>query len=701
LVAALLGACGSSPSGKGFGTEAPRDAGQQSEPTDATVPNLNGPKLKSLTITPALSSIESLNGTMVKQAYVVTAHYTDGTAAPIGATAVHWQATDLGVGAIDGGGVFTANGQLGGLVSVTATAKGQTVSASLTVKLHLVMNPAGASIAIEKALEGATTPDSAVVWAYPYDGTVWPRGLLPPILQWNGGAATDEYYVHVESPTFELSLFTTATNAPSSDLPLDATTWQELTDSTAGNTAVTVARWTGTLATRIAHQTWTIATGSMRGTIYYWSNDLGRVLRIQPGAATADDFANQPPLNDPAQYQQDSCLMTCHTVSADGSTLVSGGGTFGGSYDLKKGAPMYSLGGTWGSDPNSFGQPEWENIAWYQPALSPTGKYVLVNSMGQGGVSATGGPNTEMGLFTTADGKVVATSGVTGTPFAEPAWSPEGSRVAFVSSGDPSTWGGAWQTPPAGDLKVIQFDETKTPMFSGVQDLIPVGTSTLISWPTLSPDGQWVAYSRGASADTRNGPGDLYFASAVDPNHEVRLHQLDGDGYPFAAGARDLSWNYEPSFAPVASGGYFWLVFTSRRTYGNTLTGQAQPCTTTPCSEVKQLWVAAIDQNPKLGVDPSHAPFHLTGQNEGNLAMRGFWSLPPCKGDGQSCANGTDCCGGYCSPGGGDAGSGPVCQSTNHGCAMNGDRCKASSDCCDASKGVTCINHVCSEAPPK
>jgi hypothetical protein len=699
LVGGALGACGSSANGHGFGSQATHDGG--SHEVDGSVPNLNGPKVTSLTITPETASIESLNGAKVEQAFTVTVHYADGTMSPIAPAAVVWQATDLGVGAIDAGGVFTASGALGGLVSVTATAKGQAASASLTVKLHLVQNPGAASSATEGALEGATTADPTVVWAYPYDHTVWPRGLLPPILQWNGGAATDEYYVHVTSSTFELSLFTTVTNAPSSDLALDPTTWEEFTDSTSGVATVFVSRWDGTAATVIANQTWTIANGSMRGTIYYWSNDLGRVLRIQPGAATADDFANQPPLNDPTQYQQDSCLMTCHTVSADGSTLLSGGGTFGGSYNLKTGEPTHSLGGTWGFDPNTAGQPEWENIAWYQSALSPTGKYVLVNSMGQGGVSATGGPDSDMGLLTTADGNVVSTSGVTGTPFAEPAWSPEGSRVAFVDSGDPSTWGGDWQTPPAGDLKVIQFDESKNPMFSGEQTLVPVGTTNLISWPTISPDGQWVAYSRGASADTRNGPGDLYFASAVSPNHEVRLHALDGDGYPFAAGARDLSLNFEPSFAPVASGGYFWVVFTSRRTYGNILTGQALPCTTTPCTEVKQIWVAAIDQNPKLGVDPSHAPFHLTGQNETNLAMRGFWSLPPCKGDGQSCATGTDCCGGYCAPATGDGGGGQTCQSTTPGCAMDGDRCSTSSNCCNAGSGTTCINNVCSEAPPK
>jgi hypothetical protein len=546
---------------------------------------------------------------------------------------------------------------------------------------------------VQSGLQTASTPDASVVWAYPYDGTAWARGLLPPTLQWNGGAATDDYYVHIVSPTFELQQFTAATGAPSSQLALDATTWRLFTDSTSGATQVTVARWDGASDSVIAEQTWTIAPASIRSTIYYWSNNLGRVLRIQPGAAQPDDFANQAPLNDPSQYQQDSCLMTCHTVSADGSTLVSGGGTYAGSYDLGTDQPMVSLGGTWGSDPNTAGQPVWQNIGWEVPALSPTGKYILTNSMAQNGVTDYAGPSI-MGLFTTADGKPVATSGVQGSPFASPAWSPDGSRVAFVDSGDPSGWNAAgfnWQNPPPGDLKVIQFDATKNPMFSGVHMMVPVGTGSAITWPSVSPDGKWIIYARAGSFDTRNGPGDLYLSSAVTPNQEVRLAKLDGDGYPFAAGSRDLSFNYEPSFAPVAAGGYFWVAFTSRRTYGNTLTGAS--------TVVKQLWVAAIDQNPKPGVDPSHAAFHLQGQDETNLAMRDFMSLPPCAQDGQGCASGTDCCGGYCANGA-DGGA-PRCTSMPTGCSQNGDKCNATSDCCNAASGVTCLAHVCSEPTPQ
>jgi WD40-like Beta Propeller Repeat len=656
------------------------------------------PVLESLSIHPATATITSVNGSQPTQSFQVQGKFNDGTTQTL-SNGVTWSTDSPPVGAVDGTGLYTASGSLGGVVHVSAAFEGQTATATLTVKLLLQQNPAMASMAVQTALQGATAPDTSVVFAYPYDGTVWPRGLLPPILQWNGGAATDAYYVHVVSSSFELQQFATATNAPSSQLPVDPTVWSQLTGSIAGKATVTVARWNGTAASVLATQTWTIAPASMRGTIYYWSNNLGRVLRIQPGAAAPDDFSNKTPLDDPAQYTQTSCLMTCHTVSADGSTIVSGGGVFGGSYGLQTDQPTYSLGGTWPT-PNGSSV-----VRWMMPALSPDGKYVLTNSMAEGIAYANDGMTQGfLGMYTTADGKPVPTSGLMNLPLAQPTWSPDGSRVVFVDAGDPVTsatpWYSTWNDPPPGDLKAYRMDVTKSPMASGLQTLVSWGTDPTmrICWPSITPDGKWVMYGRAAGADTRSGNGDLYFASAVTPNEEVRLAKLDGDGYPFAAGSRDLSWNYEPSFAPVAAGGYFWVVFTSRRTYGNILTGPAED-TATPASAVKQLWVAAIDLNPKPGVDPSHAPFHLEGQDETNLAMRGFWSLPPCEADGQTCSTGTDCCGGYCS-GGADGGA-PVCGSMPQGCSQDGNKCSANSDCCDASSGVTCINHVCSEAPPQ
>jgi hypothetical protein len=661
--------------------------------------------IKSLAIDPPTASITSTNGSKPTQAFTVKATYTDGSTGTISSN-LTWSIDSPQVGAIDSTGTFSSNGQLGGVVHVSASTMGQMATAALTVKLLLQKNPGSVAPGTQKSLQGAKTPDPTVKWAYPYDGTVWPRGLIAPLLQWNGGAATDDYYVHIVSPTFELQQFSTSTGAPASQLAIDAATWTKFTESASGATQITVNRWSGTAATQIASQTWTIAPASMRGTIYYWSNNLGRVLRIQPGAAAPDDFANAPPLT---TLPASSCLMTCHTVSADGSTLISGGGAFGGSYDLKTSQPLVSLGGTWG--PTAGGANSSSVVKWMMPAVSPDGKYILTNSMAEGLAYANDGATQGfLGMYTTADGNLVATSGLTNVPVAQPTWSPDGSRIVFVNAGDPMTvpWYASWNVPPPGDLQVYQFNASSNPMVTGPTTLVATGTDPnhRIAWPTITPDGQWVLYSRCAGADTRTlstvstgaaGPSDLYFASAVTPNQEVRLAKLDGDGYPFAAGQRDLSWNFEPSFAPVAAGGYFWVVFTSRRTYGNILTGAAEAAGS--ALGTKQLWVAAIDQNPKPGVDPSHAAFHLEGQDETNLAMRGFWSLPPCAQNGGACQSGTDCCGGYCA-GGADGGS-PVCQSTPQGCSQNGDKCNQTSDCCASGQGVTCIAHVCSEPTPQ
>jgi hypothetical protein len=711
--AAALGGCGGGGNGNsgGDGTDGgSADAMPVATGDAGDGGNLigNAPDVTAITISPLQAAITSLNGAAAKQAFTVQVQYSNGTTGSLG-NGISWMADSPLAGAIDNSGNYTANGTLGAVVNVTASYKNFTAKATLTVKLLLQTNTANVPPAAQTGLQGASTPDASVAWAYPYDGTVWPRGLIAPILQWNGGAATDDYYLHIVSPTFELQQFSTATGAPASQLAIDAATWTKFTDSTAGTTQVTVNRWNGTTATKIASQTWTIAPASMRGTIYYWSNNLGRVLRIQPGAAAPDDFANQAPLNDTSVYPASSCLMTCHTVSADGSTIVSGGGAFGGSYDLKTSQPIVSLGGTWG--PTAGGASSSSVVKWMMPALSPDGKYLLTNSMAEGLTYANDATTQGfLGMYTTADGQPVPTSGMMNVPVAQPTWSPEGSRIVFVNAGDPMTvpWYATWNVPPPGDLQVYQFNAKNNPMVTGPTTLVATGSDPnhRIAWPTITPDGQWVLYSRCAGADTRTlstvstgaaGPSDLYFASAVTPNQEVRLAKLDGDGYPFAAGQRDLSWNFEPSFAPVAAGGYFWVVFTSRRTYGNILTGPAESAGSV--LGTKQLWVAAIEQNPKPGVDPSHAAFHLEGQDETNLAMRGFWSLPPCAQNGQGCQSGTDCCGGYCAAG--DDGGAPVCRSTPQGCSQNGDKCTTTSDCCNSSDGVTCIASVCSEPTPQ
>ena len=178
--------------------------------------------------------------------------------------------------------------------------------------------------------------------------------------------------------------------------------------------------------------------------------------------------------------------------------------------------------------------------------------------------------------------------------------------------------------------------------------------------------------------------------------------------------ADDTVENFEPTMNPIVSGGYAWVVFTSRRLYGNLAT--IAPSTSDPRDyyyldynnvTCKKLWVAAVDigsiQNGKFmegvmaGTDPSHPAFYLPGQELVAGNSRGFWVLDPCKADGMSCQTGDQCCNGYCEP---NASGMLVCgMPATNTCSGLQDKCTTASDCCDAT--ALCINGFCALGGPQ
>jgi hypothetical protein len=63
-------------------------------------------------------------------------------------------------------------------------------------------NPGGVATATQSALQAKGSADSAFTWLYPYDKTVFPKGLVSPTLQFGGGAS-DAEYVHITSKTLD------------------------------------------------------------------------------------------------------------------------------------------------------------------------------------------------------------------------------------------------------------------------------------------------------------------------------------------------------------------------------------------------------------------------------------------------------------------------------------------------------------------
>jgi hypothetical protein len=235
----------------------------------------------------------------------------------------------------------------------------------------------------------------------------------------------------------------------------------------------------------------------------------------------------------------------------------------------------------------------------------------------------------------------------------------------------------------------------------------------------------------GANLATRGGSkAQIAWTSLNGPMDVTPLDQLNGKGYlptlspPSAlacndaaghqvggnAGAGfdgdhsdDVDLNYEPTVNPVASGGYAWVVFTSRRMYGSV--ASIPPFCSDPrgvdlISNItpKKLWVAAIDLTQAPGTDSSHPAFYLPAQEILAGNARGFWTLDPCMPDGSSCMTGDQCCNGYCEPNG--PGGALVCSNTPPVgmCSQPMEKCTTAADCCDPTN--VCINGFCSVKGP-
>ncbi len=382
----------------------------------------------------------------------------------------------------------------------------------------------------------------------------------------------------------------------------------------------------------------------------------------------------------------------CHSVNARGTRMVVQHGNnykVTSSYDLLKSYaeqtyPSSTLG----------------KLGWI--GMTPDGKLGLGNA-----APIPGGANTSFSaLYDMGTGAEVSASGlktfVSSAGF--PMFAPDGKRVAFTFTGGPGN-----STIGAGDgnqLVVMDFDQA-TRAFSNPKLLYKGAKGSRPGWPAFWPTGKGLVFQRELGGNTSGeyfatrygGRGDLYWVDlASGKSHALTL--LNGNGYlPTGPNKHDKDWQlaYEPTVSPIASGGYAWVVFVSRRLYGNVATinpwsSDPREYDHTKNATCKKLWVAALDLNPKPGTDPSHPAFYLPAQELSAGNSRGFWVIDPCKPDGKPCQGGDECCNGYCSKD--PKTKNLVCGKFGSKCAKEYDKCKQSVDCCDYPK-LQCVNGYC------
>lgn len=543
-------------------------------------------------------------------------------------------------------------------------------------------NPAGLDRASRELLREGGDP-GALRFLYPYDGTVFPRGLEAPVLMWDGGETAQAAYLHIYASDFAYEGCVTPDSEGRFALPQDV--WERAAAVTGGKAdpfQIELTLLHDGAARGPIRQELVIAPGSLKGSIYYnsYSSSLakeqgaagGAVLRIPPGG-TAELFVGQ------------RACAGCHSASADGSRLVTNEG-------------VYALTPDTAPDPDPL---RGANVEF--PGISPDGDVYVFGGM----------------LTETDTGTILPASGLP-LPANELSFSPDGRLATFIDGPVNTHGGGVPVNIPwlddllgavnsqggqdgQGQLAVMAYDESAR-SFDDYRLFDQV--SAAAQWPAITPDNQAILYTDTASNDLMILDLDDGESTLLARAMGFRSLQdaADGRSYlPFASQG-EARQAYFPVLAPVAVGGYFWVIFDSPRRYGNFNTSKLDSGLAIPggiaaalpielpgvdgALASKQLWVAAIEVAPdgNYGVDRSAPAFYLPGQEMGANNHRAFAALDPCLEAGNTCSSGTECCSGFC----GDS----QCEPPADRCAGIEEACDGNEDCCDDTHA--CINGFCS-----
>ena len=707
-----------------------------------------------LTIVPpnAIVSVSIQNG-------VVTAAPTVTFSAQTGAgpVAASWSIDRGELGAIDrASGTFQPSGTGAGVGTVRAAFGDLSATASVTVRITATRNggpsfvgdagaggyggvggegPGGATDATVFA--GATAAPSSVQelgFVYPYDRTVWPRGLLAPLLQWQTTHVAQAVTIHLSQRDYDFKGYYGLTQNPIGAArmrqPIDAQAWDQATHSNEGDplhVEVTIASSDGVFGP-IAED-WIIAPAILQGAVYYGSYNTA--LNGNPGTVTGAVLSIRPGNSSPTlavPSLKGSC-HACHEVSANGSTLFTNDAisdyAFGGSYDLGNASATIKR-----YDQTDVGVSglQYNDVAgkYAYGGVYPDGTFVLANSYDNfhcyNGNSDLFSRDTLLRVPSNGFANIVAQA-------VTPSFSPDGRHVAFNFWQAQSNVDAGVAAGGGSSLAAMDFDCGAAPgaiacaappfSFSHLREIYRDATRKP-GWPAFTPDGTAVVFqstitpsTMGSALNTYSGgTAELMIADARNPAQfpPQRLCALNGTRSDCATSylpvssshPNDTIYNYEPTVNPIASGGYYWVVFTTRRAYGNV--AQGDPYETNTYSPIdhpvtKKLWVAALDENPTPGKDPSHPAFYLPGQELNAGDMRGFWVVEPCRPDGAACSTGDQCCNGFCRqpPDGGAL----VCTTTTTGCSNEFEKCVTTADCCSAAQGTVCIDGRCAQGAAK
>lgn len=495
------------------------------------------------------------------------ATFDDGTTEAI--ELVSWDLSNQSAGAIDGDGTFTASVENGALTSVRATHNGITGTAVLTVVYEETITDGGS--AESSAFDAA--PTGTVAWLYPENNVAVPRNVPSLSFMWEEVSGASGYRLSFTTGTTSVTVLTTDTRWTA-----DGEQWVAIAATNAGGEVnVELRALVGSEVYAAESRTLKVNRLDAQGSIYYWSTTDQGVVKVPIGAEEPELFYT-PRKGSPA-------CVACHVIRGD-RMGVTYGNTSNTSFttgitDVSSGAP---------AEMTSMTQPGYYNT------MNPDGTR-MISASARGVLSLW---NAETGEWM----QEIDTGGVTLTM---PDWSPDGTfitavQVASMPCDNCISNGVIVMAPIDDDGNLGPITELWDPVLNWGREEF---SSPNTYYPSVSPDGEWIAFNYGNGSSYDNETSQLWVIS-VDGGEPIHLANADL--------GTDLG-NSWPHWGPLPDDNVYWLTFSSKRPYGDQV-ADGRP----------QIWVASFD--PTLaaeGLDPSAPAFWLSNQDDATSNHTTFW----------------------------------------------------------------------------
>lgn len=523
-----------------------------------------------LAVTPAELEIVTGPGGGEPVPYVATATFPDGTSLAL--ETVDWSLSNRSVGTLDAAGLFTPTDLTGGRTWVTAELDGVVGQAELLVRYE-------EQIDAGEVDPGAFTAEPVAgddAWLYPADGVNLPRNLPSLDFQWRETPGA------VYALRFESAFTSIEVRTAQPRWIADGETWARIAATNAGGEVQVVLHTSvDGVVTASPPRTLYVNRLDAEGFILYWSTSKQGLVKI-PFGGVAEDWWT---------INQSGHCVGCHTASSDGKvafTYTGGNGRLG----IRR--------VTDGSDILPFpANPTGSDTKANFSTFSPDGKLLITAYQGV------------LRLFDAETGTYLRDVLNDGN-LTHPAWSPDGSKLAFVLQTDRSE---DWVLRSAG-AKIAVMDHLGDGAFGPWRVLVDTLPGENAYYPAFSPDGRWLAFNRSRQDMVSDPDAEVWVIDAEGTLDPIRLTAANGDTAawdactyaPDPANQPDLRaqgmYNSWPRWAPLPDDDVLWIAFSSSRAYGRVST----------C--LPQIWVAGFDpERARKGKDASWPAFWLPGQD--------------------------------------------------------------------------------------